>query len=60
MRTWGFEPKVQEHRTRLQCEQAAATLRMRGTRRSASVAIIADSDAMAVASSPRRLLSEQE
>ena len=60
VRTWGFEPKVQEHRSRLQCEQAAATLSLHGTRRYASVAITADSDAMATASSPRRLLSEQE
>ena len=65
VRAWGFEPKVQEHRRRLQRhearQQAAAARQLRRTPNScATVAIVADSAAMAYASSPRRLLKEQE
>ena len=65
VRTWGFEPKVQEQRRRLQCQEArqqpAAAQQQRPVPNScALVAIVADSAAMAHASSPRRLLKAQE
>ena len=62
VRTWGFEPMVQEQRSSLQCQEAvehAAAAAMHQLWHG-SVAIVADTDPLASARGPRRLLKALE